>query len=174
MDQRRPDHPRYQPCPRSGCRTASQSRSGIGPRARPAAQAAKKRSWASSTKAAWACITPLSKTNCLNPTGIYKERLSQSALVAAMRLVSDDEAQQVRDWLEARGMTFVHGHGRSHRTDRRADPPAVQDVYCGGAHRPCLWLRDDRHPIPAGPERYGPGLRSGRRSAEQRRAPACL
>ena len=45
----------------------------------------------------------------LNPTGIYKERLSQSALVAAMRLVSDDEAQKARDWLNARGMKFNTG-----------------------------------------------------------------
>jgi hypothetical protein len=45
----------------------------------------------------------------LNPLGIYKERLSQSALVAGMRLVSDAEAQQVRDWLNARGMKFVTG-----------------------------------------------------------------
>lgn len=45
----------------------------------------------------------------LNPTGIYKERLSQSALVAEMRLVSDAEAQAVRDWLDDRGVTFVTG-----------------------------------------------------------------
>jgi hypothetical protein len=45
----------------------------------------------------------------LNPSGIYKERLSQSALVAAMARVSDTEAQACRDWLEARGMTFVTG-----------------------------------------------------------------
>jgi len=45
----------------------------------------------------------------LHPTGIFKERLSQSALVAAMRLVTDAEAQQVRDWLDAKGMTFVTG-----------------------------------------------------------------
>jgi len=45
----------------------------------------------------------------LNPTGIYKERLSQSALVAAMREVSNAEAQSARDWLDARGMTFVTG-----------------------------------------------------------------
>jgi hypothetical protein len=45
----------------------------------------------------------------LNPTGIYKERLSQSGLVAEMRRVSDAEAQGVRDWLNARGMTFVTG-----------------------------------------------------------------
>jgi hypothetical protein len=45
----------------------------------------------------------------LNPLGVYKERLSQSALVAAMRDVADAEAQKVRDWLDARGMTFITG-----------------------------------------------------------------
>jgi hypothetical protein len=45
----------------------------------------------------------------LNPTGIYKERLSQSALVAEMRTVTDPEAQQARDWLNAQGMTFNTG-----------------------------------------------------------------
>jgi len=33
----------------------------------------------------------------LNPRGVYKERLSQSALVAKMRKVSNDEAQNIRD-----------------------------------------------------------------------------
>ena len=45
----------------------------------------------------------------LNPTGVFKERLSQSALWAAMRQVSDDEAQEVRDWLDGKGMTFETG-----------------------------------------------------------------
>lgn len=45
----------------------------------------------------------------LNATGIYKERLSQSALVAAMGRVSDAEAQAARAWLEERGMTFITG-----------------------------------------------------------------
>ena len=45
----------------------------------------------------------------LNPIGIYKERLSQSALVAAMRTVSDLDADAVRGWLEARGMKFLTG-----------------------------------------------------------------
>ena len=45
----------------------------------------------------------------LNPMGIYKERLSQSALVAEMRTVSDAEAAAVRAWLEQRGMTFHVG-----------------------------------------------------------------
>lgn len=45
----------------------------------------------------------------LNPAGLYKERLSQSALVAEMRQVADDEAQAVRRWLDERGVTFVTG-----------------------------------------------------------------
>jgi hypothetical protein len=45
----------------------------------------------------------------LNPLGVYKERLSQSALVAAMKVVPDQEAQAVRKWLDDRGVTFVTG-----------------------------------------------------------------
>src|SRR5690606_23264043 len=45
----------------------------------------------------------------LNPLGIYKERLSQSALVAEMNRVSDEEAQAVRAWLDDAGMTFHTG-----------------------------------------------------------------
>jgi len=45
----------------------------------------------------------------LNPLGIYKERLSQSALFAEMRRVSDDEATATRTWLEDAGMTFRTG-----------------------------------------------------------------
>jgi hypothetical protein len=45
----------------------------------------------------------------LNPLGVYKERLSQSALVAAMREVSSAEAQRIRAWLDERGLKFVTG-----------------------------------------------------------------
>jgi L-fucose isomerase-like protein len=45
----------------------------------------------------------------INPLGIYKERLSQSALVAEMSRVTDDEAQDVRSWLDKAGMTFHTG-----------------------------------------------------------------
>src|SRR5688500_13902852 len=45
----------------------------------------------------------------LNPCGIYKERFSQSALVAEMRLVSDEEAKGIRAWLDEKGVTFVVG-----------------------------------------------------------------
>jgi hypothetical protein len=41
--------------------------------------------------------------------GICKERLSQSTLYAAMLTVPDAEAQEVRNWLDAKGMKFVTG-----------------------------------------------------------------
>jgi hypothetical protein len=45
----------------------------------------------------------------LNPLGIYKERLSQSALVAEMARVSGEEAHAVKTWLDDHGFTFRFG-----------------------------------------------------------------
>jgi len=45
----------------------------------------------------------------LNPLGIYKERLSQSALWAEMQTVSDEEAEAIGAWLREAGMTFRLG-----------------------------------------------------------------
>jgi hypothetical protein len=45
----------------------------------------------------------------LNPTGVFKERLSQSALYAAMQQISDSEARDVLDWLLRKGMSFRWG-----------------------------------------------------------------
>ena len=45
----------------------------------------------------------------LNPLGIYKERLSQSALFAEMNQVTDAEADEVKSWLDAAGFTFHFG-----------------------------------------------------------------
>lgn len=45
----------------------------------------------------------------LNRTGIYKERLSQSALYAEMLNVTDAEADAAYAWLTDRGMTFKYG-----------------------------------------------------------------
>ena len=47
--------------------------------------------------------------SALNPAGVYKERLSQSALYAAMLSVSDGEAKKIRVWLDDRGMRFLTG-----------------------------------------------------------------
>lgn len=45
----------------------------------------------------------------LNPTGVYKERLSQSALYYETTQVSDEEARAVKQWLEAKGVKFHTG-----------------------------------------------------------------
>ncbi|HXK05069.1 MAG TPA: fucose isomerase [Verrucomicrobiae bacterium] len=45
----------------------------------------------------------------LHPTGVFKERLSQSALFAEMQQVSDEEAAAVRRWLDGKGMKFITG-----------------------------------------------------------------
>jgi hypothetical protein len=45
----------------------------------------------------------------LNPTGVFKERLSQSGLYAAMREVSEEEAAEVKAWLERKGVRFAIG-----------------------------------------------------------------
>ncbi|GAC1656357.1 MAG: L-fucose/L-arabinose isomerase family protein [Acidobacteriaceae bacterium] len=49
----------------------------------------------------------------LNPCGIYKERLSQSALVARMRSITDADAFAIRSWLDERGVRFVTGKSES-------------------------------------------------------------
>ncbi len=51
----------------------------------------------------------------LNRTGVFKERLSQSALYAAMREVPASEARAVRQWLDGKGLKFKTG------TDPEAD-----------------------------------------------------
>ena len=45
----------------------------------------------------------------LAPTGVYKERLSQSSLVARMQTVSDADARAVYEWYKASGIKFQLG-----------------------------------------------------------------
>jgi hypothetical protein len=45
----------------------------------------------------------------LNQTGVFKERLSQSALYAAMRDIPEAEARAVRRWLDDKGLQFRTG-----------------------------------------------------------------
>ncbi len=45
----------------------------------------------------------------LHPTGVFKERLSQSTLYAKMLTVGDDEARAVFEWLRERGLRFDFG-----------------------------------------------------------------
>jgi hypothetical protein len=56
----------------------------------------------------------------LNPTGVFKERLSQSALFYETTQITDDEADAIRRWMEDRGMKFVTGPNHAeHLTDRQ-------------------------------------------------------
>ncbi len=45
----------------------------------------------------------------LHPTGLFKERMSQSSLYSAMQQVTDKEADDVYRWLRKKGITFQHG-----------------------------------------------------------------
>jgi hypothetical protein len=45
----------------------------------------------------------------LHPTGVFKERISQSSLYAAMQRIPNEEALVVRSWLDAHGMQFHTG-----------------------------------------------------------------
>ena len=45
----------------------------------------------------------------LHPTGVFKERLSQSALYHEATRVNDEDARVCREWLETRGMRFLTG-----------------------------------------------------------------
>ena len=104
----------------------------------------------------------------LHPTGVFKERLSQSALFAEM--------QQVPRRRGARGEA-VAGFARHeirHRTEPRnrshrgSGAGPVRDVHRRPAHRRRFRLRHHRHPIPAGSQGPGPGQRPCRRPAQQR------
>ena len=55
----------------------------------------------------------------LHATGVFKERLSQSALYYESTTVADDEARAVRKWMEDRGMKFHTGP--THETDLTDD-----------------------------------------------------
>jgi L-fucose isomerase, C-terminal domain len=73
----------------------------------------------------------------LNPLGIYKERLSQSALWAEMQRVSDDEAAAIGAWLLAKGMTFKLG------TDEATELTAAQLAWQYKMYVATLRISDD-------------------------------
>ena len=94
----------------------------------------------------------------LHPTGVYKERLSQSALFAGMQAgYRCGGAGGSCDWLDQERHEVRNRPERRDRSDRQPDPAAVQDVYRRPADRRRVRLRRDRHPVSAGFE--GPGCR---------------
>jgi L-fucose isomerase-like protein len=58
--------------------------------------------------------------DALHATGIFKERLSQSALYAAMQQVQEEEARAVLNWLLEQGMSFNWGtNGKEELTEEQ-------------------------------------------------------
>lgn len=55
----------------------------------------------------------------LHPTGVFKERLSQSSLYAKMLTVKDSEAQAALRWLLRKGMTFAWGRNEKSELTKR-------------------------------------------------------
>ncbi len=70
----------------------------------------------------------------LHATGVYKERLSQSALYYETTQVRDEEATAVRQWMEQPRHEIRHRLKRRRRIDRRTDSPAMQNVHRRPAH----------------------------------------
>ena len=73
----------------------------------------------------------------INPLGIYKERLSQSALVYRMSTVGDREAEAVFDWLVERGVSFDFG------TDEETDLTKAQVLSQCKMYIAALRIADD-------------------------------
>ncbi len=67
----------------------------------------------------------------LHPLGLFKERLSQSALYAAMLAVPDATARRPLRLAARAGDAFRAGRGRGHRTDRGAGARRAPDVRRG-------------------------------------------
>lgn len=73
----------------------------------------------------------------MNPLGLYKERLSQSALWAEMQTVSTAEATAVGEWLKAKGMTFRVG------TDEKTELTEAQLMWQYKMYIAALRISDD-------------------------------
>ena len=73
----------------------------------------------------------------LNKLGIYKERLSQSALYAEMLTVPDEEAVAVGTWLTDHGMTFKLG------TDETTELTTAQLIWQYKMYIAALRISDD-------------------------------
>src|SRR2546430_13406486 len=65
------------------------------------------------------CALPIFPDELLHPTGVFKERLSQSTLYAKMLTVSDKEARAVYQWLVDKGMKFKFGKDEARSEERR-------------------------------------------------------
>ena len=98
----------------------------------------------------------------LHPTGVFKERLSQSALYAKMLRSATTKRARSTTGICARSCIVPPRRKRGNRSDRGADSSAVQDVHRRRAHRRRLRLRNHRHSISAGTQRLCPPATSSK------------
>ena len=111
----------------------------------------------------------------LNPMGIFKERLSQSALVVgdAARWVTTKSRTVRRLARLIGGMTFPIRDPTRPRTSRTGQiVETVQDVRRRRADGSPVRLRRHRHPVPAGAQGHDARQRPGGGPAQQRGASA--
>jgi hypothetical protein len=73
--------------------------------------------------------------HALHACGVFKERLSQSALYHEAMQVSDSDALAIHTWLVKHGMTFQLGDDHCHAAHSRSGAAPVQDVRRRIAHR---------------------------------------
>jgi hypothetical protein len=102
----------------------------------------------------------------LHATGVFKERLSQSALYAAARDVSDAEARAALDWLLKKGMSFHWG------TDEETELTEAQTLQQCKMYIAAVRIAADFGCAAIGIQ-YQQGQRPGGGPAQQRGSSAC-
>ena len=138
-------------------------RAPTGHRPWPSNCAAKRRSWACSTKAAWACSTPSFPTNCSTRPACSKNGSANRPCITKPRKRPTTRPPPFAHWMEKRGMQFDHRpNPHEHLTDEQI-LLAVQNVHRRPAHRRRFRLPHDRHSISARAEGSVAGQRPGRR-----------
>ena len=105
----------------------------------------------------------------MHAMGLFKERLSQSMLYAAMREVPDDTARRHYDWLTARGMKFALGRDEATELTEGQVLEGPQDVRRRRPDGARLRLRRDRDPVPAGTQGHRASPRTSRRGSSTTR-----
>ena len=148
----------------------AERRAGRGPGRRSCA--ARRPSWASSTRAAWACTTPSSPTSCSTRRASTRNgSASRPSTTRRRRSATTRPRPSASGWTSA-GMKFVTGPNEETDLTDEQILTAVQDVHRRRADRRRFRLRPDRHPVPAGPQGPAAGQRPGRGHAQQRRPSA--
>ncbi|MGA2859827.1 MAG: hypothetical protein ABSE40_23400 [Candidatus Sulfotelmatobacter sp.] len=102
----------------------------------------------------------------LHPMGLFKERLSQSALYAEMKRVTRHEAHGIRDWLDQKGMKFLTGPDPATQLTDEQVLRSMPHVHRRVAHGRRVRLGRDRHSVSARTQGPYVRVRSRGRTAE--------